>query len=103
MKKMLKLKKERIVLICIISFLLSLLLTVKVLATDFELEVTKEYEDWQNLPDGEKTHTNMPQTFSFEIPNSILNKYETRKVPNLVGSLTKNSNMNLTQVSVDLI
>ncbi len=99
MKKMLKLKKERIVLICIISFLLSLLLTVKVLATDFELEVTKEYEDWQNLPDGEKTHTNMPQTFSFEIPNSILNKYETRKVPNLVGSLTKNSNMNLTQVS----
>lgn len=98
MKLLSKLKKEKILSICILTFLFSLLLIKTTLATDFELEVTKEYIDWQKLSDEEKNNTNMPQTFSFDIPDIILNKYESNKVPNLVGSLTKKNNMNLRNV-----
>lgn len=95
MKKLFKINKEKLE-IAMSTFLAGIVLTGSVFATDFELEVTEQFKEWNNLSPEEKQIVDMPQTFSYEIPKSILNEYE---IPSLVGSLRKVNNANLRNVS----
>ncbi len=95
MKKLFKIKKEKLE-IAMSTFLAGIILTGSVFATDFELEVTDKFKEWNNLTPEEKEIVDMPQSFSYQIPDSILNKY---KIPSLVGSLKNMNNINLRNVS----
>lgn len=80
-------------------FLLGLILSGNVFATDLKLETTEEFEAWKNLSPEEKETSIMPQTFSIEIPKEILEKYETSNVPGLIGSLFRSREFDLRTVS----
>lgn len=95
MKKIFKLNKEKVeIVMC--TFLAGIFLTGSVFATDFELEVTNQFKEWNSLSPEEKEAEDMPQSFSYEIPNSILSEY---KIPSLVGSLRESDTANLKLVS----
>ena len=95
MKNLLKVSKEKLT-IAMSTFLAGIVLTGSVFAADFELELTNEFKEWNKLSPEEKEVIDMPQSFSFEIPNSILKKYKT---PTLVGALKRNGRVNLKNVS----
>ena len=73
-----------------------------VFATDFELKITDEYEEWTKLTEKEKENSIMPQTFSFKVPESVLNEYSENKInrPSLIGPLTRGINLNPVSASV---
>ena len=101
MKKILKFWKKKLFVVSIATFILGMALTESVFATDFELELTDEYEKWNNLSTEEKSDTIMPQSFSFEIPESVINEYSNKNKPSLVGPLVRS--INLESVSATIL
>lgn len=93
--------KEKIAKICVATLISGIILSGKVFATDIELEVSSQFEEWNklNLNTEEKSSLFRPNSYSREIPESILSKYQYEDNYNLVGSLTKCSNQSLRNVS----
>ena len=75
-----------------------IIFTGKAFALDVRLETTEEFENWKQLSEEEKEKTIMPQPYSIEIPEEILEEYENKSTPNLIGSLLKDET-NLNSVS----
>ena len=70
-----------------IVFAFGIVISKVVLASDFELELTNEYKEWEKMSEEEKENSIMPKTFSFNVPDNILEEEKQNSIPDLVGSL----------------
>ncbi len=95
--KSIKSKKKEI--LFLIIFLLMIIFTSKAFALEVRLDTTEEFENWKQLSEEEKEKTIMPQPYSIEIPEEILEEYEDRSTPNFIGSLLKSNETNFNTVS----
>ena len=82
-----------------IVFAFGIVISKVVLASDFELELTNEYKEWEKMSEEEKENSIMPKTFSFNVPDNILEEEKQNSIPDLVGSLKPKSKINLENVS----
>lgn len=92
-------KKEKFAKICIVTFLSGIVLSGKVFASNIELELSNDYQEWNKLTDEQKTVTLMPNPISVDLPQKILNKYEIPAIPSLVGKISSDGIADLEDVS----
>lgn len=97
--KKIKFNKEKLGIISISAVLFSAVFSNQALGVDLNVKLSNEYKNWDNLTIEEKENTLMPQTNSSNIPENILNKYDTEKYPNLVNALLGNVNNIFDKVS----
>ncbi len=96
MKKIIKDYKKRILLLIIFALMF---LSSNVFAIDLNWETTEAYKKWEELPPDEKEIISMPQSFSIDVPKSILEQYEIDNTPRLINSLLNDNKYNFKTVS----
>lgn len=96
--KLLK-KNEKLLKVCLITFISGIIFTGKVFGANFEAELSNEYQEWNKLSEEEKLTGIMPNPTSVDVPNSILSKYQSIEIPNLVGSIMQTKEASLVDVS----
>ena len=91
MKKF-KFNKEKVKMVTIGTFLFGAIFSNSVLANtnDIKLITSDEFKEWNNLSQEEKAHTEMPATHVVNMPESVISKYTTEIVPNLLNDLCTN-------------
>ena len=104
MKKELRKNKNGLKVLCCSTFILSVVLSAKSFAFEFDANLSDEYKEWTKLSNEEKEEILMPQTIYSELPSNILEKYEiSNKVPNFISTLLTNSNRRLGNISDDAL
>lgn len=96
MKKIIKDYKKRILLLIIFALMF---LSSNAFAIDVNWETTEAYKKWEELPPDEKEIISMPQSFSIDVPKSILEQYEIDNTPRLINSLLNDNKYNFKTVS----
>ena len=91
MKKF-KFNKEKVKMVTIGTFLFGAIFSNSVLANtnDIKLITSDEFKEWNNLSQEEKAQTEMPATHVVNMPESVISKYTTEIVPNLLNDLCTN-------------
>ena len=100
MKRLFRIYKKKVLTASMLIFLFGIALSKSVFATEFELQLTDEYKKWNDLSTEEKADTIMPQSFSFDIPESVLSEYNVVKRPSLIGPLTRGINLEPVSASI---
>ena len=75
------------------TFLAGIVFSGNVFATEMDIQVTKEFENWKQLVVEEKEITFIPKTYSTTIPKSVCKSENEKKIPNMVNALIENFNI----------
>ena len=86
---------------CLNTFLIGIVFSVNVYATDLEINISDEFRKWNSLKIEQKEETMIPKSYNVNVTESILKDINKKEIPNLVNKMTQKINIQNEKINLN--